>query len=107
MTKPDDIPQDVWKAAVEASSFSRSLANSEASRDFVTLDFAHAIMAERDHCKAVLQQLYDLLHNDTSNGGAASYLPAEGESAEKLVDQALEILRANGIKRYVPQFGDK
>lgn len=103
MQKPDDIPDEVMMLAEAANDEIFRIAHDEVhilnhtERKKV---IARAILAERERNKAILQQLYDLLHNDTPNGGAASFLPGDGDGAEEYVDQAVAILRANGVKRY-------
>lgn len=91
--KPDDIPEDVWAHTYEVMYLARD-------DEHLRLNIARAILAERKRNSALLQQLYDLLHNDTPYGGAACFLPAGGNEAERLVDEANDLLRAAGVKRY-------
>lgn len=57
--------------------------------------------------RGTIQKLYDLLHNDTPHGGAASHLPAGGLDCERMVDEALDILLKNGAIRQHFQKGEK
>lgn len=54
MTKPDDIPQDVWETAeLEALKYVEWLTPTPADADaehVLTISFARAILAERERC---------------------------------------------------------
>lgn len=61
MSKPDDIPQDVWDRATERAALWFELLNSDATRFLMVNDFAREILAaeerEREACAfAALEQ---------------------------------------------------
>lgn len=51
MTKPDDIPQDVWEAASDAH---HELTNSHAANETI---IARTIMAERERCASMAERI--------------------------------------------------
>ena len=53
MTKPDDIPQDVWETAV---GWATAEAQMTAGRPVVAHAVARAIMAEREACARVSEE---------------------------------------------------
>lgn len=64
MTKPDDIPQDVWDAAVAADEAANAAYGDSINDPFVPIEnidaasitvIARAIMAEREACAQVVQ----------------------------------------------------
>lgn len=85
MTKPDDIPQDVWDAAVAVGDL---IPNGDG--DAVTVctgDIARAILAEREACASLARTADEyLFHDDRLEGLSNAGLDALVERDARIAD---------------------
>lgn len=90
MSKPDDIPQDVWDAAVHGT---------HDSWDNPPLVLARVIVAERERCHGILRQIAEKLTDranaafDGRDQGSAIILKSQ---ADALLDAA-DAIKANTL----------
>lgn len=88
MTKPDDIPQDVWDVAV---GWATAEAQMTAGRPVVAHAVARAIMAEREACAGIAG---DIAANDLDKGRGDSMKDEAYRIANDIGKQTATVIAA-------------
>lgn len=88
----DEIKDYTPDALEWANGWSAYLRGDEESIESLARSFDGFAKEQLQAVTAKIEQVYQLLQNDTPSG-AAAYLPAGGAECEELVDAALDILR--------------